>query len=159
MAKLSSYPEKERDAQWALAELEKAPWAMLAMADGGEPYCIPVSLARIGDKLYFHSASFGKKAELLARNPRVCISAVSYSKPFPEELTMRYRSVVAYGEAELLEEGGEEKVRALYEICRRYAPENPHITRCAEKPNAHVNLYRITLSDVTGKESNMEDGA
>ncbi|HWQ57743.1 MAG TPA: pyridoxamine 5'-phosphate oxidase family protein [Clostridia bacterium] len=156
MGKLRNNPEKERDAAWALAELAKAPWATLCLADGNEPYGVPISHALIENRLYFHCADAGKKVDMLERNPHACVSAVSFAEAWPEKMTMRYRSVVATGAVELLPEDSAEKAQALYEICRKFAASNPNGKRCAEKPNGHVRLYRMTIEDITGKESHMD---
>jgi nitroimidazol reductase NimA-like FMN-containing flavoprotein (pyridoxamine 5'-phosphate oxidase superfamily) len=44
----------------------------LGLADGGEPYVVPVNFGYANDCLYFHSAQSGHKIDLLKRNPRVC---------------------------------------------------------------------------------------
>jgi nitroimidazol reductase NimA-like FMN-containing flavoprotein (pyridoxamine 5'-phosphate oxidase superfamily) len=155
MGKLTNHPEKERDARWALTQLEKAPFVTVCMAEGNEPYCVPVSGVVMDGNLYFHSSTAGRKCAMLERNPRVFISAVGFSEPLPEEHTMRYQSVQAAGRAELVEEGSEEKVRALLALCEKFAPSNTGNERCAHKPNGHVRLYRIVLEEITGKESKM----
>ncbi|MFR4878489.1 MAG: hypothetical protein ACLUBZ_16560 [Ruthenibacterium lactatiformans] len=45
--------ELERDEAFAWEVLDTAPYAVLAMANGkGEPYCVPMSPARDGRKVY-----------------------------------------------------------------------------------------------------------
>jgi hypothetical protein len=45
----------------------------LGMADGDQPYVVPVSFGYDGSSVYFHSAREGRKVDVIAANPRVCV--------------------------------------------------------------------------------------
>lgn len=43
----------------------------LAMCEGYAPYVVPLCFGYEGEYLYFHSATEGRKLEILKKNPRV----------------------------------------------------------------------------------------
>ena len=43
--------------------------------EDGEAYAVPVSMARLENKLYFHCALTGKKIDCLRKHPKVYITA------------------------------------------------------------------------------------
>ena len=74
--------DRERDAAFAWEVFQKAPYATLSLTDEvGKPYAIPISpvVDEAYHVVYFHCAGHGEKWELLAKNPPVCLSAVSYA--------------------------------------------------------------------------------
>ncbi|HPA13556.1 MAG TPA: pyridoxamine 5'-phosphate oxidase family protein [Bacteroidales bacterium] len=93
--------------------------------DSGMPYVLPMNFGLKDGFIYLHSARSGKKISILEKNPKVCVCfsnehflrwqnesvACSYS--------MKYKSVLAHGEVEFIEES-EEKVRALNIIMHHY---------------------------------------
>ena len=99
---------REMPADWAWEVLKKAPYVTVSMCDtDGTPYAVPLSLAAVGEVFYFHCALEGKKLDILARNPRVCLTAVSKCKPTvgPKDgsFTLEFNSAIAFGVAELVE--------------------------------------------------------
>lgn len=65
------------------------------------------SLVRTDDKtFYFHCALEGKKLDILQKNPRVCLSAVTKCKPTvgPKNgsFTLEFKSAIAFGTAEIV---------------------------------------------------------
>ncbi len=115
-------------AEWAWEVLKKAPYITVSMSDSdGTPYAVPLSLAAVEDVFYFHCAPEGKKLNILARNPRVCLSAVSRCKPTvgPKDgsFTLEFNSVIASGVAERVE-ADEEKIIGLRAICERFLPQH-----------------------------------
>lgn len=53
--------------------LTSSPFCHVAMNDGDYPYCIPMCYGYHEGKIYLHSASEGKKIDILRKNSRVCI--------------------------------------------------------------------------------------
>jgi nitroimidazol reductase NimA-like FMN-containing flavoprotein (pyridoxamine 5'-phosphate oxidase superfamily) len=150
---------REMPAEWALTEvLDKAPYITVAMiTPDGEPYSVPLSMARTDERtLYFHCAANGKKAECLAANPKVWLSAVSRSTPTvgPRDgsFSLQYKSAMAKGVAEKVE-NDEEKIEALRAISSRFLPDYMYAFDAAiERSLAHTAVYRITLTELpTGK--------
>jgi nitroimidazol reductase NimA-like FMN-containing flavoprotein (pyridoxamine 5'-phosphate oxidase superfamily) len=76
--------------------------------------------------IYLHSAPEGKKISILEHNNQVCIAFSSdYLLRYQHEevacsWSMKYRSVLAYGQIEFLEDLSD-KARALNVIMKKYA--------------------------------------
>ena len=63
--------DRERDRAFAYDVIDRCEYGVAAMAgEGGAPYCVPLSLVRLGDTLYFHCALEGTKLDCLRRSPR-----------------------------------------------------------------------------------------
>lgn len=117
------------------------------------PYVVPVSFGmEICDgriTVYFHGALAGKKAELLKKNPLVCVEA-DLCHGFVENghggATCDFEGVIGYGVAELVE--GEEKARGLRLLLEHCGMAD---YRCTPEVTAATAVYRIRLDDVCGK--------
>src|SRR5271157_1176991 len=80
----------------------------LGLADGVEPYIVPLCFGYDGEALYFHSASDGRKIDILRKNNRVC-----FEFDIPEGMReaeqgcrwgIKYRSVIGFGTAEIVDD-------------------------------------------------------
>lgn len=61
----------ERDKEYALKVIYSYLYGTLSLIDVlGQPFGIPMSLARIGDNIYFHGSLKGKKIEAFKKTPR-----------------------------------------------------------------------------------------
>ena len=83
----------------------------------GYPYCVPLSIARMENFLYFHCAKSGKKIDCLKFNPNVCISCVGDTQRLDDEFSTLYESAIIFGEAEEVT-NDDEKICALYRMRR-----------------------------------------
>jgi len=100
--------------------LERASHGVLALlGDGDYPYAVPLSYARAGDALYFHSFIHGHKIDALTRHDKASFCVVDLDEVIPEEFTTHYRSVIAWGRVSLIE-GDEDKRQALTVLADRY---------------------------------------
>lgn len=144
--------KKERPAAWALDVLRRADYVCMSLADGSEPYCVPVSFALIGNCVYFHSNPRGYKAEILAANPRVCLVAVMDVKALPMRFSTEYSSAIAFGTARLANDPAE-RYKALSAICEKYALENPHRDKCSANAGPETAVYCVEIESITGKQS------
>lgn len=74
----------------------------LGLADGTEPYVVPLCFGYDGNALYFHCTQQGRKLEILRRNPRVCFELDVVEGMVEAEpacgWSIRYRSVIGVGE-------------------------------------------------------------
>lgn len=144
--------KKERPAEWALEVLRRCEYACLSLADGTQPYCVPVSHALVGQRVYFHSSPHGYKAEILAANPRVCLVAVADVHALPMRFTTEYSSAVAFGMARLVTDPAE-RFAALLAICEKFAATNPNREACAARAGAETAVYCVEIESITGKRS------
>jgi len=133
--------------------LRKATVCRLAVCDGDVPYIVPLNFGHESDRLYFHSAQEGRKIEALKANPKVCfevdIDSELVSAGEPCGWTVRYRSVIGFGRARLLEDAAEKK-RALDIIVGHYG-RGPF--EYPEKATADVAVVEVEIESLTGKQA------
>jgi len=98
----------------------------IAMVDpDGMPYLLPFNFGYENGILYFHSAKTGKKMGILTHNPHVCVEfSTDYLLRFQSEkvgcsYTMKYRSVLAYGKVEFIEDP-EQKTKIMNIVMKNY---------------------------------------
>lgn len=166
--------DREMDREWGLQVIDRAPFAVLSVTDtNGDPYAIPLSVARDGEQFYFHSARSGTKVDLLQSQPLACITFVTdvhvpelFSKEELEEMrtnedkagdigskvfTTEFASAIVYGKVESVT-ADEEKRRALEVICRKYVPDKMALFDMAVGSGMKLtNIYRITIERITAK--------
>lgn len=144
--------DREMPEEFAWAVADRCPWAVLAMAGrSGEPYCVPVSIAREGKRLYFHAARAGQKTDFLRDNPRVCLSCVGETRLDPAEFSIDYESAILRGTASLVTDDGERR-HALELISQRYAPGNMEgFPAELEKGLPATAVWRIDVEEISGK--------
>jgi len=144
---------RQMPADWALVVFDKAPYITVSMTEAdGIPYAIPLSLVRTDEKtFYFHSAMEGKKLDILRKNPRVCLSAVTKCKPTvgPKDgsFTLEFKSAIAFGVAEEVTDDAE-KIEALRAICERFLPQHMDAFDASiERSLGRTAVVKITLSE------------
>jgi uncharacterized protein len=115
-----SKPENE-------AVIRKCQSCNIAMVDPeGKPYVIPMNFGYADDHVYFHGSAAGKKVDVLKNQTDVCIAfSTDHELRYVDEevacsWSMRYRSVLAYGKAEFVEDP-DEKINILNIIMAHYA--------------------------------------
>jgi len=146
------------DSEWALEIMRKAPYITVSMTDAdGIPYGLPLSLATEDNQhWYFHGALEGKKLDAIKAHPEVCLSAVTTCAPTvgPKDgsFTLQYKSAIAFGKAEIVEDEAE-KINALRIICERFLPKHMDaFDTSIARSLVRTSVVRITLSEPpTGK--------
>ena len=144
--------DREMDAGFARMVLDKCEWAVLATVGAdGAPYCVPVTIVRDGETLYFHSAKAGEKVEDLARDGRVCLTAVGDTKIALDAFTTEFESAVVHGTAREVT-GEAEKTEALRLLCQRHVPTNMGAFDDAIAQSLRrTGVWAIEMERVTGK--------
>ncbi len=96
----------------------------LAMAEDSRPYVLPLCFGYRDRTLYFHCAQEGRKIDILRKNPRVCVEFDIDQELVTDEeackFDLKFRSVVAFGKAYLVE-NLEERRQGLDAIMQHYA--------------------------------------
>ena len=144
--------DREQSKDFALAVADNCAYSVLATVNpDGTPYCTPLSMAREGEWLYFHSALVGHKIENLRRQNRVCVSCVGEVKKIPDVFSIGFESAVINGTASEVTER-EEKIHALALISRRYTPGHMDaFTAAIEKDLARTGVWKIHIDEISGK--------
>jgi nitroimidazol reductase NimA-like FMN-containing flavoprotein (pyridoxamine 5'-phosphate oxidase superfamily) len=144
--------DREQSRDFALNVADKCAYSVIAtVSSDGSPYCIPISPAREGDWLYFHSAHEGHKIENLKRLNRVCISCVGEQEPIKGKFSLTYESAVIFGTASEVTDR-EEKIHALNLISKRYTPDNmAGFDKAIEKQLDQTAIWKIHIDEISGK--------
>lgn len=149
---------REMPAEWALEVLDNAPYITMSLTDvDGTPYAVPLSMARTDERtFYFHGALEGRKMEVLQRNPKVCLSAVTKCRPTvgPKDnsFTLEFKSAIAFGTAEVVTRR-EEKIAGLKAICGRFLPHHMEaFEEAVGRSLERTSVVKVTLTEApTGK--------
>lgn len=142
--------DRERDADFAWAAFDGAPYAVLSLRDGEGGYGVPVSPARVGETVYFHCAPEGKKLDCIARWPEAALTAVARSGL--ARFSVAYASAVLRGIVSPVEDVLEKR-QALKAITARYCPADlPDFDAYAASSLDKTAVYRLDVREITGKE-------
>ncbi len=166
--------DRAMDREFGLRVIDNAAYGILSMIDEqNEPYGIPLSIARDGNTLYFHSAMDGKKVKSLLKNPRVNIAFVGEVK-VPENyrheelqemakdpsraatlisnvFTTEFESVIVMGTVKRVDEESE-KIEAMRFICKKYTPTKmAYFDMATESGLSRTNVYSIEIQEITAK--------
>lgn len=143
--------DRERDREFGLKVIDECEYGTVAI-QGEEPYCLPLSLVRVGEDLYFHCALAGKKLELLRNNKSVWVSFVGCNMAATDDFTTYFRSAMVKGTAsEVTDE--EEKMSALRALCEKLTPTHmPAFEKEAARSFSVTGVWKIHMEEITAKE-------
>lgn len=123
----------------------------IGMSDeNGEPYVLPFNFGYDSDVFYFHSAPQGKKIDILRKSPRVCIAlSNAYELRWQSEqvacsYSMKYKSVLAYGYVEFVEDF-DEKIQCMNKIMQHYVKKDFDYNKPAID---NVLVYRVKVEKI-----------
>jgi len=135
------------------AILKRGKMCRVAFFDEEFPYMVPLCFGFDGTAIYFHGFNGGKKMECLRKNPKVCFEVeedvVIVEDPDPCEWTVKYRSVVGFGTATVIE-GGPEKRAGLDVVVKQFAG---HDIPFPDKAMSAIAVVRIDISSMTGRRN------
>jgi nitroimidazol reductase NimA-like FMN-containing flavoprotein (pyridoxamine 5'-phosphate oxidase superfamily) len=134
--------------------IERASVCRIALTDGETPYIVPLNFGYRDSTLYFHSAPEGRKIDMIREHGRVCFELdadrelVESGKPCG--WSMKYRSVIGFGEARIVDDPAEKR-DALRCIIDHYSPGNPY--EFTEEDSENVAIIEVAIESMSGKES------
>jgi uncharacterized protein len=138
-----------------LVILTNATVCRLAIQASPAPYIVPLNYGFAwGDTLtlYFHSASEGRKLELLKEHP-----VVGFEVDIPGELvtgesacswSMRFQSLVGYGTVTMIQDPAE-RTAALSAVMAHYGYKG--MPSFEEKYFPKMAIYKLVVTEVSGK--------
>ncbi len=133
--------------------ISKADVCRLGLSVDNIPYIVPLNFGYRDSCLYFHTPKVGKKTDMIKTNSRVCfemdIDHEVVRAENPCDSSMKFRSVIGYGRASLLDEI-EEKRRALDIIVEHYSGQ---VNEYKEKMVDHLSVIKVQVESMTGKKS------
>lgn len=141
-----------------LAILDKCEVFRLGLTGPEGAYVVPLNFGYeekdSGLTLFFHCAQAGRKADMLAADPRVCFEADCGHKliggPTPCSYTFGYESVIGFGKARLLTQTAD-KAAALSRIMARFSAAPAFEFDAAVL--ARTSIYAIDVAHITGKRN------
>ena len=126
-----------------------AVWAV--SGDDDYPYAVPVNYVYNDGNIYIHSAKQGHKIDAIRRNPKCSLCIIDKDEVVAEEFTSYFRSVIAFGQAEIIEDE-EETINELRLLSDKYFT-GIDPTDEIRKFLRNVFIVRIRLTEITGKEA------
>lgn len=135
------------------AIIRRAAVCRLAMTDGRQPYIVPLCFGYQDATLYFHSALWGRKIDILRQNPNVCFEfdIDCEIKPAPQacKMGMHYSSVIGWGQAVFITDP-DLKQQALEIIRAQYTPQKLAMTAVQIKQTL---VFKVPIQEMTGKSA------
>ncbi len=140
------------DREEAVSILEKSSNGVLGvLGDEGYPYTVPVSFVYKDGNIYFHCATEGHKLDAIRREPKVSFCVTAQDNVIAQDFNTLYKSVIAFGKAEILKDGAAKR-KALEVIIEKYS------AGYMEKGKVYIRdewencvAVQITVEHLTGK--------
>lgn len=135
------------------AILKKAFVCHLGLADGDQPYVVPMNYGYEDGHIYLHGADEGRKIDILKKNDKVCFEMELFQSEIikggdqPCDWGTAFRSVIGFGTARLLETA-EDKIKALNVILKAHDDRSFTFPEEMLKMTAVID---ITIREMTGK--------
>lgn len=127
--------------------------AFSVIGDDGYPYTVPIDFYYDGqeNKIYFHGAKEGHKADAIRRCDKVCFTV--WNQGFKKEGRWEWNatSVVVFGRVKLVTDPAvkEEKLRSL---ASKYYPTADEVEKEMTGPGfGQAQLFAIEVEQMTGK--------
>jgi len=127
----------------------------LALAgDNGYPYAVPISYVYFDGDIWFHCARSGHKLDAIRRCDKVSFCVIAQDEIVPERFTTHYRSVIAFGRIEIVEDE-ETRIDAICRLAGKYSPAVPveMLDDEINKGFKNMEILRLKVEHITGKES------
>ena len=134
--------------------LRNATSGTLAVLDDADyPYAVPLSFVYTDGIIYFHSAKSGHKIDAIMHHGKASFCVIEKDEIHGDEFTTYFRSVIAFGRITIVSSPGE-KLEGAKLLGRKYNPgDEIGLAREIEKGLAHMELLRLDIEHLTGKEA------
>lgn len=131
--------------------IKRAEACFMAMSNDNKPYIVPMNFGYEDNAVFFHCALNGKKIEMIRNNPQVCLLFTVDNETSligaPETWTTYYKSVIAYGKAEIVEDLIE-KQKGINAFLKHYSGNGMDFEN---KLLDKVMIIRVNIEKMTGK--------
>lgn len=125
----------------------------LGASENGYAYGVPISYAFDSgtDSLYFHCATEGQKLDMINGNNHVSFCVVGKTLPIADKFTTIYESVIAFGDAEIIQDN-EEKRKALRLLVKKYSAGYEEIgEKYMDGSWDRTAAFKISIKHITAK--------
>lgn len=180
--------DRQRSPDEGMGYIDRSVYGILSLADEASPsgsYSLPLSFARLGNALYFHSAKAGYKVDLFARAGasekgapvRVCLVSLAevpelYSRTELETMvnektispailagifTTEFESAIVEGRLfEVQDEA--EKLKGLFAISEKYTSDKMFLfDAMIQDAVAYTAVYRVDIDSVEAKAKRYDE--
>ena len=134
--------------------LSKSLNCRIGMICNGVPYIVPLNYGYAMNAIYIHSASEGKKIDILKANNKVCFEIEDTTEIIKKDLSCdwatKYRSLIGYGTIEIINDE-EQKKRGLDIIMAQHGKKENTVYK--ETQVEKIVILKLTIERVTGKQS------
>ncbi len=146
--------DKQVDDPAVIEEIVRnAQFCRLGMIDHDIPYVVPMSFGYEDGMFFMHSASEGRKIDILRRHPKVCLQLDTDCGPVRSENPCKwgvaYKSVIVFGTAAFVDDPYE-KAEGLNAIMRHYSGRSH---RFPPGSLEKTTVIRIKVEQITAKQS------
>lgn len=154
-------PEYVREDAWIREFLRHGEIAHIATVRDGQPWVTPTTyyFDEAGHRIIFHSNFMGRLRSNIEQHPRVCAEVSEIGKLLPSnaalEFSLQYRSVIAFGRAQLITDQ-EEQARVLHQLIAKYfgnMERGNDYRPVTEKELKRVSVYGLNIEAWSGKEN------
>lgn len=133
--------------------LKKAHTSTLALIDEDNfPYALPINYAFENDTFYFHCALEGHKLQAIRHCNKASFCVIDKDEIVPEKFTTAYRSVIVFGEIQIVEEVSTKR-KALELLGRKYSPGlEQSLQKEINRAFDHTCVIELKIEQMTGKQ-------
>jgi len=147
--------------------LNRVPVGHLGLSWKNHPYVVPLLFAARDGSIYLHCSDSGMMMEFLRNNSSVCFEVEEFLDIVPGlvpcKYTNTYRSVIAFGTAQILTDP-DEKTAGLHLIVAKYAGEEVARTLTKDMVEEYRSMllhrstvvFKIRIDQITGKRFETE---
>ena len=175
--------DREMSREYGLSVIDRSAFGILSVKDPDNPdlpYSIPLSIVRLGEKLYFHSARDGRKYELLQDGPQVRIVFVDrvrapalfsekelqdlsdqgkYGDYLSKVFTTEFSSAIVTGRVENIDyaDKADEFRLAMRAVCEKYTPDKMDFFDSAlDFSLKRLAVFSISIDSITAKRKKFD---
>ena len=134
--------------------LSEAKICRIAMSDNDKPYLLPFNYGYRDNSIYIHSAPEGKKIDLLKKNNYVCFETEQKAVIVKHDQACKwatvYRSVVGYGNIEIITDFNEKQKGLEIIMTHNGAPDNISFEK---KQVDTIVILKLVIEQISGKQS------
>lgn len=134
--------------------IKGADFCRIALSDDNNPYIVPMNFGYKDNTLYLHSATEGRKIDIIRKNNNISfqmdIKTELVKSETPCNWGMKYLSVVGFGKAHIIN-NLQEKREGLDIIMAKYAPGKSF--EYSDDAISKVIVIKVEIKDITGKKS------
>ncbi len=143
--------------------LDATEYGTLAICADNKPYSLPINFVRIGEEIYFHGSTSGRKIKILKQNSHAAFSVVESHALIPSYFsstdglacpaTQFFKSLMIEGEIAFVE-AYDEKVQALSALMEKLQSEGKYRPLSEETYKKAINattVYKLISSDMCAK--------